>query len=263
MSDAGPPVQDPAEPTLLARPTRAARGMFQDPVVRNMSLAAMALIILFLALVMGVVLSGVTAPSGPRTLSENELNVAAAAVHKGKAGAATWGTYIAALIADGQYSLAQSTITDAKASVNDSATAEFSLAEARLHFAQKQYQQSIAIANKGQKQIEVAQKAIIAGGGDKAKRAKLDGLSENWYTMALLKADDYTALRDWAQAIKELDVYIAANPGASDILIDRGNAKIEVKDIVGAKADFREALRFIPNDPEALKGLDRIGAAHK
>lgn len=264
MSDAGPPVLDSDEQVAPPQPARARKpGMLADPVVRNMALAAFAMVILFLALVMGVVLSGVTAPSGPRTLSENEVSVSGAAVRKGSTDSATWGTYISALIANGQYSQAKRVIEDAKASVDDSATAEFAVAEIRLSNAQKNYEQSITIASKAQKDIETVHQATLDGGGLKAKRAKLDGLYENWYILALLKADAYRAMGDSAKAVAEMDSYLVRYPAAADILIDRGNAKIEIKDNAGAEADFRAALKFVPGDPEALAGLAKIGATDK
>jgi len=78
-----------------------------------------------------------------------------------------------------------------------------------------------------------------------------------------LKADSYEGLGDWEKVIAELDSYLKEYPRASDILIDRGNAKIQMKDIAGAEKDFREALRFVPDDKEALDGLKKIGASAK
>lgn len=34
-------------------------------------------------------------------------------------------------------------------------------------------------------------------------------------------------------------------------------------DIKGATKDYKEALRFVPDDPEALAGLKKIGASGK
>jgi hypothetical protein len=237
--------------------------MFDDPVVRTMALVALAIVIVFLITIVGVLLSGVTSPTGPRTLNENELAVSGAAVRKGNADAATWGAYIAALIANGRYAQAQNALKDAKASVDDSATAEFAVAEARLLIARKDYKATIPVADGGQKSIEKVQAATIAAGGLKANRAKLDGLHDNWYILALLKADAYKGMGDWANVVKQLDAYLARYPQASDILVDRGNAKIQLKDTAGAEADFKLALKFVPDDKEALAGLAKIGAANK
>ena len=57
------------------------------------------------------------------------------------------------------------------------------------------------------------------------------------------------------------DLYLNAHRTASDILIDRGNAKIQLKDKKGAEADFRAALKYVPYDEQAKAGLKKIGAA--
>jgi hypothetical protein len=51
------------------------------------------------------------------------------------------------------------------------------------------------------------------------------------------------------------------NPTASDVFVDRGYAKIELKDNAGAEKDFRTALRFVPYDQQAKDGLKKIGVA--
>ena len=218
---------------------------------------------MFLIVVVGVLLSGVTSPSGPRTLAENELSVSGDAVRKGSKDPAVWGAYIAALIENRRYSQAQNIIKEARASIDDSATAEFDVAEVRLLNARKDYKQAIPVADKGQKRIEKWQAATIAAGGLKANRAKLSGLHDNWYILSLLKADAYRAMGDWSKAIAEMDAYIVRQPGAADILVDRGNAKIQIKDTAGAEADFKQALKFVPDDKEALAGLAKIGATNK
>ncbi len=109
------------------------------------------------------------------------------------------------------------------------------MAEVRLLNAQKDYKQSIAVADKAQKDQDAAYKRELDAGGQTALTAKHDGLHENWFILALLKADAYKGLGDWTKAVKELDAYIAENPQAADILIDRGNAKIELKDNAGCR----------------------------
>ena len=264
MSDAGPPPSDSQEAPAVAVPKTAAAKMkprmMQDPIVRRLIYVAVGLIVASLVMVLGVILSGVTAPTGPRTLVENELAVAGEAVRSGKASATQWGDYITALVANGRYGQAQGVLDDAKSSIDDSATAVLAVAEVRLLNAQEDYKASIAVANKAQKDADAAYKRALGAGGQKALTAKLDGLPEEWFVLALLKADAYKALGDWKMVLKELDVYITEYPQAADILIDRGNAKVELKDNAGAEKDFRKALRFVPDDKEALAGLKKIGA---
>jgi len=263
MRDAGTHVENPQEDREVTPPVvKARRSMFRDPVVRRMAFLAASLVVLFLATIVGVLVTGVTQQSGPRTLAEKEAAIAGQAVSQGSTDASVWGEYIAALISSGQTVRARDVIAEAKASIDDSATAEFTLAEARLLAAQEKYENVIETADAGMKQIEDAHAVILEAGGTPAQQATLQGLPENFYILTLLKGDALRELDDWAGAIEQYDVYITRYPGAADILVDRGNAKIEVKDVEGAEADFRKALEFIPDSAEALAGLEKIGAAN-
>jgi hypothetical protein len=239
------------------------RGMFADPLVRAMAMLAIGIVIVMLVGVVGVLQAGLIDPTGPRSLSEKELLVTGQAVRQGGATALMWANYVSALIENGRLSEAESAIKDGRASVNDTATADFSVAEARLYIARKEYKQAIAVANKGQKQITDVYNKGVAAGGQTEMLTKAAGISDNWFVLALIKADAYKATSNWTKVIAELDTYIKKYPDASDILVDRGNAKIKIKDTAGAAADFRLALKYIPDDKEALAGLKSIGASSK
>lgn len=263
MRDAGTLVENPQEEPEVTPAKKSRPSMFRDPVVKRMAIVAVSLVVLFLATIVGVLVTGVTEQSGPRTLAEKEAAVSGLAVSQGSTDASVWGEYIAALIASGQNVRAKDVIAQAKASIDDSATAEFTLAEARLLEAQKDYDKVIVTADAGIKQIEDAHAAIVAAGGVPAQQAKLQGLPENFYIFTLLKADAFREMNEWDKAIEQYDAYIERYPGAADILIDRANAKTEAKDVKGAEADFRKALEFIPDSAEALAGLEKIGASAK
>ena len=249
--------QAEAEAPQPQAPTRPS--MFADPVVRRMAFVAIGLVVLVLATVVGALLTGVFAPSGPRTLAEKELTTGAEAIRQGSTDPAVWGTYIAALVNAGQYSRAGNVIEDARASIDDSGTAEIPIGEARLRTAQGDYEQAIESADEAMEVLDADLEARLAAGGLIRQRAEISGHHENYYVAVLLKAYAFVALGEWEQAIENFDVYIERNPGAADILVDRGNAKVEIDDVAGAEADFRQALRFIPGSEEALAGLERIG----
>ncbi len=259
MSDALPPVEVDEETPGTPAPAPSRPSIMRDPVVRRMAYVAFGLVGVFLLLVVSALITGVVTPSGPRTLSEREVAVSAAAVEEGSTDTAVWGEYIAALISDGQYGRARSVIAQGRKSLDDSATAEFSLAETRLYYAQKQYKKAITSAEKTKTQIQKAYDALIAQGGVVEKTAMLVGRPANYDDATLLEAQAYRALKDWKNALAFYDEYIKDNAGASDVLVDRGNVKIDMGDTTGAEKDFREALRFVPDDPEALAGLKKIG----
>jgi tetratricopeptide (TPR) repeat protein len=224
-----------------------------------MTWTAVVILVLFLVTVISALVTGVLTPSGPRTLAEKQAAVAGEAVRQGSTDTAVWGQYIASLIASGQYARAKGVIADGRASIDDSQTAEFTLAEARLYGAQKQYDSAIESADAAMKQMKDYWDSLIAAGGMTANSARLDGLPSNYYEALLIKAYAYRDMRHWDKAIAEFDLYLDYEPTAADILIDRGMAKIETGDKSGAEADLRKALGFIPDSTEALRGLEKLG----
>jgi len=258
MPEAGPPNDQPQNDSP-ARLAPKKRSMFDDPMVRTLGYFAFGLTVIFLITALSAVLTGVTDRGGPRSLAEREVAVAGAAVSQGSKDPAVVGTYIAALISSGQYGRAEREIATARKSIDDSTTAEFTLAEARVLSARGKYQEAIRAGERALKQIDDAHQTTIKAGGEKARVARNNGLHANYFDATLLIAYAHRDLKQWDKAIASFDVYIKANPSAADILIDRGNAKIEVGDKAGAEQDFRTALKYIPDSEEALSGLSRIG----
>jgi len=258
MPEAGPPNDQPQN-DAPARLAPRKRSMFDDPVVRTLGILAFGLTVAFLVMALSAVLTGVTDRGGPRSLAEREVAVTAAAVNAGSKDAGVVGTYIAALISSGQYSRAEREIAKARKTVDDADTAEFTLAEARVLSARGKYQEAIRAGERAMKQIDAAYQAKIKAGGEKARIAQNDGLSDNYFEAVLVIAYAHRELKQWDKAIASFDTYISSNPSAADILIDRGNAKVESGDKAGAEADFRTALKYIPDSEEALSGLSRIG----
>jgi tetratricopeptide (TPR) repeat protein len=262
MTDVPPQVPEDERPGTTAPHRRAARSSaLGDPVVMRMVYVALGLLVLFLLTIVGALTSGVINPTAPRTLAEKELTVSRTEVQQGSTDPAVWGRYIASLIGTGQYGRAKRVIADGRASIDDSATADFALAEARLYSAQKQHEKALDAADGAIKQIETARKDALAAGGAVAAAAEREGLPENYYIAVLLKAEAFRALGQTDKAIEQYGIYIAANEGAADILVERGDAKADMGDKAGAESDYREALRFVPDSKTALDGLKKIGVA--
>lgn len=238
--------------------------MFDDPVVRTMAFAAIGIVLLFLAAVVGALVTGVVEPkdAGPRTAADRDLLIAAEAAKRGGNNGSEWAPYVNALVANGELEKARITLDTARASAEATTTApELELAEARLELAQDRYAQAVKAAERCMKGFEERQATRLAAGGDTADRARELGIESDYFAAALVKAYGHVGLSEWEEAIAMFDIYIREYPTASDILIDRGNAKVETKDKAGAEADFREALRYVPYDKEAKAGLERIGVS--
>jgi tetratricopeptide (TPR) repeat protein len=246
-------------PSAAPAPRRA--GMFRDPAVRVMTYVAIGLVILFLATVLGALLTGVLSPEGARTAAERELMVAAAAVKAPGAVGDTWAPYVNALVANGDLRAARAALNRARASVSTTWSLDLDVAEARLLRAQKRYAQSAEMADKAMKGYVAERAARAVASGDTSATAAQTALPVDYYNAALVKAYVYVELRRWKDAVAMFDIYMAVNPTAADVLVDRGNAKASMKDKSGAEKDFRAALRFVPYDEEAKAGLKTIGVA--
>lgn len=262
MTDTGSPEPVSAEAGRSVGRRAAASGtMLQDPVTRWMFYGALMLVALFLATVVGVLLFGIDWTATPKTMLERDVVMARAAVVGGSTDAAAWGEYADALIANGQYATAREVIARGRASIDDSATADFSVAEARLMSAQGDWPAALKAAEAAIEQAGDYHQRRLAAGGTAARIAKADGLPETYYDALLLKAYAHRSLREWSKAIAAFDAFLKDNPTAADILIDRANVKIEAGDKAGAEKDFRRALTYIPDSAEAEAGLAKIGAA--
>jgi len=265
MSDVEPLVDsapEESEPQVASSAVTAPRrvGMFEDPVVRKMTYAALGLVILFLATVAGALVTGEFSSNGPRTAAERQLLMAAALAKAPGAKGEAWAPYVDALVATGDLRGARIALDRGRASVVSTLTPALDLAEARLLRAQKRYDRAAEMADKAMKGYAAQRAARIEAAGTEVTPEQMLFV-EDYYNAALVKAYAYVGLRRWKDAVGMFDLYIAKHSTAADILIDRGNAKIAMKDNAGAEKDFREALRFVPYDKEAKAGLKRIGAA--
>jgi tetratricopeptide (TPR) repeat protein len=118
------------------------------------------------------------------------------------------------------------------------------------------------MADKAMKGYVAKKAAMLAQGGAVADRAKATpGYDQRYYDASLVEAYALVALSSWKDAIGAFDIYLAVDPSAADILVDRGNAKLAINDKAGAEKDFRTALKFVPYDEQAKAGLKKIGVA--
>ena len=95
-----------------------------------------------------------------------------------------------------------------------------------------------------------------------ANRERFAGIlePESYATATLAKATALSQTNDFAGAVAAYGLYLKAHPTDSDILVMRAGAKIRLGDKTGAAADYRAALKYIPDYQPALDGLKQIGA---
>jgi tetratricopeptide (TPR) repeat protein len=252
------PKDSGASPKPVKEPR--APGLLDDPVVRIMAYVSLGLVVLFLATAVGVVLTGVATPTGPRSSVERDLLLATAGL-RGATGEAQ-APYVEALIEAGNLPAARAALAQARASVPATAqpAADLDLAEARLSSKAKDYEKAVALADTAMAGYKTKYEAAVARSKN-STQTTTPSVRPNYYTAALVKAYALVQLGRFKDAIPAFDIYIKVNPTASDIFIDRGNAKLKVGDKAGAEKDFREALKYVPYDAEAKAGLKQIGVA--
>jgi tetratricopeptide (TPR) repeat protein len=260
MSDTAPIPENPPQQSE-GPPRPAESGLLADPVVRVMIWASIGLMILFLAMVLGALVTGVVGtPTGPRSVAERQL-LTSLEQSKGKLGEAS-APYITALIGAGNLPAARVALAQARGSVVTTIPlSDLDLAEARLLSAEKKHADAVPFADKAMNGYKAQYDQWAKQNPEKAGAIKNPTYLEDYYNAALVKAYALVELGSWKEAVAAFDIYIAKNPTASDIFIDRGNAKVELNDKAGAEKDFREALRFVPYDEEAKAGLKKIGVA--
>jgi len=243
---------------IAARPSRRKT----DPVVKWLVVAIAGVVILWLVTLLSAMLFGVVMPSDtPRTAAEHNLNVLSAEVQGEKVKTETYAKYIGALIEAGQLSKAQTSLDRSLKSVKSDRS--YLLAQqARLYLVLKKYDGTVTTADKAmaeaKKELQKFMDANV-----RANRRPDAGASmpSSYSTAALDKAYALVAMEQWEKAVKAYDIYLVEEPTDSDILVQRARAKIETNDKKGAEADFREALKYVPDFEPALEGLKQIGAA--
>lgn len=232
--------------------------MFRDPVVRALAILAGLLVVLYLVTVVSALVMGLMNPTEPRTRGERDLQYFELAAMQDPANAKVWRDYIDSLMATRQYMKAQSVIDQAAAAIDQSGTQDIAYAQARLYLATKKYDQAITSADELREKLKKYHDAA------KKKRdspeSKGQEINENYYGALLVKAEAFEALEDPEQALESLDAYLERYETAADILIWRGEIRASTGDTEGAEEDFQAALQFLPNDPNALDGLEKIGA---
>lgn len=254
----GAVAEEPNGAALQTPRTRAKRSIFRDPVVRKLGWVSLGLVILYLAGVASLLFLGMLGRNVlPRTITERNVVVAKQAYDSGQPTAQEVLDYVSALVEAGRYSTAQSVIDSTIKTVNQRPNGEITFAQAGLLLAKGEYKNAITAATEAQKIMKSGYASQVRKGGAAGAAAALPA----YYSGAdLVMARSYERMGDSKQAVAHYDEYLKAAPTDSSVLVARANQRIKLGDTAGAKADFQTALKYIPNYPEALDGLKKMGA---
>lgn len=233
-----------------------------DPVIRVLLWGIAAVVVIWMVSMLSAMIFGLlTPPAAPRTAAERDLMALTSTVKSGKANTQTYSQYVAVLISAGQLSKAQQSLDQALKNAKTDKSYLYAR-QADLALARKDYQAATKAADKAMAEAEKELKAFMAE-NVKNNRNKYAGakIPTSYTDAALAKAEALAASEKNKDAIKAFDLYLKQSPTDSDILVQRAQVKIKVGDTKGATADFRTALKYIPDYQAALDGLKQIGAS--
>lgn len=249
----------PTAPQQVTPAPPATGGMFADPVVKALALIIALAVVGFLVFVVSSLSLGYLQPSAPRTFTESKIAEGQSLIDAGVIEPEIWRNQLMLLIDSKQYAAAQTLIEQGEGIVDDSWGHELGWMQAELYAAQGEYDKAMQQAIDTQKAIKDEYERILAS-DELPNKAKAYGISENYARLALLKYRILILEEKFEEAQVELQEYIDANPTDAGIRIDLANLKLKNGDTAGAKADYERVLEFLPDEPEALEGLEKIGA---
>ena len=252
--------QSEREPTPAAAggaPRRKKKkSVFQDPVVRWMAIGAVSVVILWVAAMASAIVFGLTDPPAPRTFVEQRLYMLEGVVKSNPQSGLAWRDYAAALISAKQYSAAQRVIEDGMKVAKEKSY--LMVQEARLAREKGDDDKALELAAKAAKEARKEREADV-------KRLEKSGSSSRIVPKGLsgaliITGEILTERKDWEGVIEACDERLELEPTDTKGLVMRGNAYAGLGDKKKAEKDFREALEYVPDMPEALAGLKAIGA---
>lgn len=247
------------------RVVKRRRSMWEDRVVRAMAFWAVSLLIVLLLAVISALYFGlIGGDPAPRTALQREL-MAWESVTTSLDTAATadqWQSYVLALISDSQFQRAQRVIqeVDVKSKIDQDRGANMLYCTAVLQSAKGRDSEALDTFSRVMELTLAAYEKELARDDDAARNwAKSVGVHDNYHYSALDRARILREQERWDEALGMLDLYLDDHPQAAGVLVDRAFLKAQLGDIAGAESDYQAALRFVPDFPEALKGLQEIG----
>lgn len=241
---------------------RAATTPVDDPVVWWLKIAiGMVITIAFVAVIYGL-LTGIVSPSSPRTATEARLTLLEATIKQNPESGAAWRDYAAALYASGEKAKARKVVDRATNAVSGLDRTFPALIELDQLWAEKEYERVVTKAKRAfEADKKYHQEYIAAKARMGVTIRDSDIPSKETIEILLYQARGSGAQGDWTAAIEALTTALTYDPLASDVLVLRGDAYERDGQPDKARADYEQALKYIPDMPAALAGMERVGGA--
>jgi tetratricopeptide (TPR) repeat protein len=204
-------------------------------------------------------LTGVIDPPAPRTAIEARLEVIETYIQESPKNGKVWADYVLAHSTLSRYADAESAWQEAR---KELAELPDELIQAELAWAQ-----SLVLQARPEEAIEQADyviemdpKAVEALGKKNPMMAEMNLVETGILGPAwVVKGNAAVALGEWQDAVDAYTVALEHDPRAADLMTLRAAAYYELGEHDLARADAREALKFLPDDPRAKTVLDLLG----
>lgn len=224
-----------------------------EPVSGWMLRVALLLIVVLLVTTGSLVLFLMSLREAPRTVAERNLSAAESAVHDRPNDADSWSALVYAYSQAKRYDDA---IAAAEKGRSLTKADVLLVAEADVLRSAGRFKDAVAEYNRAAKAIESAQSDAIAA---RKKMGIFVPLSDTTMTRVYFgRAISLHALGDVKPAIADLEKAVALAPEQAYLFVTLGDYYAETRANGKAKAAYRNALRYVPDYPEALAGLKRI-----
>lgn len=227
-----------------------------DTIVRVLRYGVFLVLATTLMVVVYALLTYFVTPQAPRTRVEALLAQTAPAVKKNPADGKVWADYVQALYVSGDTDEAYTALKQAYKSTKGRGVLVLYNVELSMLIKDGRNQEALEKSTK-YVQEDIYWRVTSADEQAKKKIAVTIDRQDNDTTVELftLRATAEGNLGQWKEAVVSLDNALKLVPEAADVIMLRGWAKLGAKDKAGAKRDFEKALRYLPNDASAKRGL--------
>jgi tetratricopeptide (TPR) repeat protein len=205
-------------------------------------------------------LSGGFTVTSPRTSQENALSVTAQQIAKDPTNGSAYAVRAEVLYKVGRKAEAYQVLSQGEAAVKGKNPALLYIlrtwtvllnSDGKYAEAEKVGQKGMAASDDylARQGAALAAKRVTAIGGNLQTQATVD--------MAIQLGQTYVGEKKYDKAIVLYNYALKLDPLAADVLTQRGNVYLAQGNKAKAKADFTEALKYLPNDPAAKSGLSQ------
>ena len=243
-------------------PRRVVTSVETDSTTRWLLWAVVAVLLMLAAVIAYAFASGMTdslfRTDTARTAQEKALIDTAAAIRKNPKEGGAYAVRAETLYRLGKKSEAYEVLTQGESAVGTETPAQLYVLRARTQLLNAD--ENWAEAEKVGKRAMQASDEYLAVQGAKLANKKVTAIGANLQTRvsvdtAVQLAQAYMGQKKYKDAIVMYDYALKLDPLAADVVTLRGFAFLAAGDKAKAKADFQETLRFLPDDPDATRGL--------